>query len=67
MKRCVRVLLAHIRWTEHRVAMTVALPASPESWWLQSREHVVEGIGTFPETLLMLFDGRNEGKLVIEV
>jgi len=28
---------------------------------------VVKGIETFPETLLMLFDGRNEGKLVIEV
>lgn len=34
---------------------------------LQSREHVVKGIETFPETLLMLFDGRNQGKLVIEV
>jgi NADPH-dependent curcumin reductase CurA len=34
---------------------------------LQSREHVVKGLETFPETLLMLFDGRNEGKLVIEV
>ena len=40
--------------------------------WLQdgrivSHEHVVKGIETFPETLLMLFDGRNQGKLVIEV
>jgi NADPH-dependent curcumin reductase CurA len=40
--------------------------------WLQegrlvSREHIVKGLETFPETLLMLFDGRNEGKLVIEV
>jgi len=34
---------------------------------LQSREHIVKGLETFPETLLMLFDGRNEGKLVIEV
>jgi NADPH-dependent curcumin reductase CurA len=34
---------------------------------LVSREHIVKGIETFPETLLMLFDGRNEGKLVIEV
>jgi NADPH-dependent curcumin reductase CurA len=33
---------------------------------LKSREHIVEGIETFPETLLMLFDGRNQGKLVIE-
>ena len=33
---------------------------------LKSREHIVKGVETFPETLLMLFDGRNEGKLVIE-
>jgi NADPH-dependent curcumin reductase CurA len=32
----------------------------------RSREHVVKGLKTFPETLLMLFDGRNEGMLVIE-
>ena len=40
--------------------------------WLQegrivSHEHVVKGIETVPETLLMLFDGRNQGKLIIEV
>ncbi len=34
---------------------------------LQSREHIVEGLETFPETLLMLFDGRNQGKLIIKV
>ena len=34
---------------------------------LKSREHIVKGVETFPETLLMLFDGRNDGKLVIEV
>jgi hypothetical protein len=34
---------------------------------LQAREHVVEGLETFPETLLMLFDGRNQGKLIIKV
>ncbi len=34
---------------------------------LKSREHIVKGIETFPDTLLMLFDGRNQGKLVIEV
>ena len=34
---------------------------------LQSREHIVKGIETFPDTLLMLFDGRNQGKLIIEV
>jgi len=32
-----------------------------------SHEHIVKGLETFPETLLMLFDGRNQGKLVIEV
>jgi len=34
---------------------------------LQTREHIVEGLETFPETLLMLFDGRNQGKLIIKV
>jgi len=34
---------------------------------LQSREHIVQGIESFPETLLMLFDGRNFGKLIIQV
>ncbi|MGD2130316.1 MAG: NADP-dependent oxidoreductase [Lysobacterales bacterium] len=33
---------------------------------IQSREHVMKGLETFPETLLMLFDGRNRGKLIIE-
>ena len=32
-----------------------------------SREHVVTGFETFPETLLMLFHGQNTGKLVLEV
>lgn len=30
-------------------------------------EHVVEGIENFPEALRMLFDGRNTGKLMVEV
>ncbi len=34
---------------------------------LKSREHIVEGIETFPETLLMLFAGENTGKLVLAV
>ena len=34
---------------------------------LQAKEHIVEGLETFPETLLMLFDGRNQGKLIIKV
>jgi NADPH-dependent curcumin reductase CurA len=44
----------------------------PMSQWLKegklkSREHIVDGINTFPETLLMLFNGQNEGKLLIKV
>ncbi len=34
---------------------------------LKSREDVVEGIETFPETLLKLFKGENTGKLVLKV
>jgi NADPH-dependent curcumin reductase CurA len=34
---------------------------------LKSREHVVEGLETFPDTLLKLFKGENLGKLVIKV
>jgi hypothetical protein len=32
-----------------------------------SKEHVVEGIGHFPEALNMLFNGDNFGKLVLRV
>jgi NADPH-dependent curcumin reductase CurA len=34
---------------------------------LKSREDVVAGLETFPETLLKLFSGENFGKLVIKV
>ena len=34
---------------------------------LKSREDVVEGLETFPETLLKLFRGENLGKLVLKV
>lgn len=34
---------------------------------LISQEDIVEGIETFPETLLMLFKGENMGKLVLKV
>jgi NADPH-dependent curcumin reductase CurA len=34
---------------------------------LKSREHIVDGLDTFPETLLMLFRGENFGKLVLRV
>ncbi|WP_040522578.1 NADP-dependent oxidoreductase [Aliiglaciecola lipolytica] len=34
---------------------------------LIAKEHVVDGLATFPETLMMLFNGENFGKLVIKV
>jgi NADPH-dependent curcumin reductase CurA len=33
----------------------------------KSREHVVEGLENFPAALLMLFEGKNLGKLVLKV
>ena len=34
---------------------------------LKSREDIVEGLETFPETLLKLFKGENIGKLMLKV
>jgi NADPH-dependent curcumin reductase len=34
---------------------------------LKSREHIVEGLETFPDTLLHLFKGENTGKLILKV
>lgn len=34
---------------------------------LKSREDVVQGLETFPETFMKLFDGSNNGKLVLQV
>ena len=34
---------------------------------MKSREDVVGGLDTFPETLLKLFRGENFGKLVLQV
>jgi len=34
---------------------------------LKAREHIVDGIETFPETFQMLFNGQNFGKLVLKV
>ena len=38
-----------------------------KSGQLKSREDIVQGIETFPETLLKLFHGENTGKLVLQV
>jgi NADPH-dependent curcumin reductase CurA len=34
---------------------------------LSSREHIVAGLENFPDTLLRLFSGENDGKLILEV
>mgnify|MGYP003366408225 FL=1 len=34
---------------------------------LKSKEHIVEGLETFPETLMKLFSGENFGKLILKV
>ena len=34
---------------------------------LKTREHIVEGLETFPDTLLHLFKGENTGKLILKV
>lgn len=34
---------------------------------IQHREHIVDGLENAPDALLMLFDGRNEGKLIVKV
>jgi NADPH-dependent curcumin reductase CurA len=34
---------------------------------LKTREHIVDGLSTFPERLLMLFTGQNQGKLELRV
>lgn len=34
---------------------------------LKAKEHIVDGLETFPETLLKLFSGENFGKLIIKV
>ena len=34
---------------------------------LKSKEHIVDGIEKFPETLNMLFSGANFGKLILKV
>jgi NADPH-dependent curcumin reductase CurA len=34
---------------------------------LKTREHIVEGLETFPDTLLLLFKGENTGKLILKI
>jgi len=52
----------------HRVPE--ALSALASGWAegaIKFREHVLEGIESFPDAYEMLFEGRNHGKLLIDV
>jgi NADPH-dependent curcumin reductase len=51
------------RYTEAAVQMAGWMMAGK----LKSREDIVPGLGTFPETLLKLFSGENNGKLMLKV
>jgi NADPH-dependent curcumin reductase CurA len=51
------------RYTEAAPVMAGWLAAGK----LKSREHIVEGLETFPETLLKLFSGENFGKLILKI
>jgi len=51
------------RFTQARAQMAAWMAAGK----LKSREHIVEGLTTFPETLLKLFTGENDGKLMLKV
>lgn len=51
------------RWGEAGKEMASWLAAGK----LKSREHIVEGLETFPDALLKLFKGENTGKLVLAV
>lgn len=46
---------------------THALAAWRANGTLRSREHIVEGLETFPDTLIKLFTGDHLGKLIIKV
>ncbi len=51
------------RYAEAGVQMAAWMAAGK----LKSREDIVEGLATFPETLLKLFRGENAGKLMLKV
>jgi NADPH-dependent curcumin reductase len=53
-------------------ASQYAIAAKEMAGWmvagkLKTREDIVEGLQTFPQTLLKLFKGENFGKLVLKV
>ncbi|WP_434352566.1 NADP-dependent oxidoreductase [Psychrobacter sp. HD31] len=53
-------------------AKEYSVAAKEIAGWIQEgkvkvKDHIVEGIDTFPDTLMMLFKGQNFGKLIIKV
>lgn len=54
-------------WAQRYGEAVQAMTGWLASGELQSKEHVVNGIDNFPEALLMLFEGKNLGKLVLKL
>jgi NADPH-dependent curcumin reductase CurA len=54
-------------YAEHYQEAAVQMAGWMMAGKLKSREDIVPGLETFPETLLKLFTGENNGKLVIKV
>ena len=54
-------------YTERFGAAVTEMAGWMKAGGLKTREDIVAGLETFPETLLMLFKGENTGKLLIKV
>ena len=54
-------------WADRYPEGIAQLAAWMKAGTFKSREDIVEGFQRFPEALLMLFDGKNFGKLVLKV
>ncbi len=54
-------------WAARYGEAVAQMAAWIQSGQLKTREHVVEGLETFPDALLMLFNGDNFGKLVLKL
>lgn len=54
-------------WAERYAEAGMAMGQWMMQGKLEAREHIVEGIEKFPEALLMLFSGENQGKLILKI
>ena len=50
-----------------RRSSSIGSPGWMRAGKLKTREDIVEGLQTFPDTLLKLFRGENNGKLLLKV